>query len=172
MQSQTIEFRDVPGFPGYRAGSDGSIWSAWRGPSITDQWKRLTPEIHRRRTKARTYHAIKIYKNGKRTTRLWHRVILESFVGPKPDGCQCRHLDGDPTNNAISNICWGTHKENCQDSRDHGRYEAILTEPQVIQIREKWATGLYEQKELAAEYGVSRTAINSVVNRYSWKHIA
>ena len=25
-----VEYRDVPGWPGYRVGDDGSVWSLWK----------------------------------------------------------------------------------------------------------------------------------------------
>ncbi len=50
-----------------------------------------------------------------------HRLMLETFVGPRPEGYICRHLDGDPTNNHLSNLCWGTPRENYDDTIRHGR---------------------------------------------------
>ena len=29
-----------------------------------------------------------------------HKLVLLAFVGPRPKGMQCRHLDGDPGNNS------------------------------------------------------------------------
>ena len=39
----------------------------------------------------------------------WMRVdhmVLTSFAGPCPPGMECKHLDGDPSNNALANLCW------------------------------------------------------------------
>src|SRR5215472_269740 len=45
-QSQ-VDYRDIPGFPGYRVGDDGSIWSAWRkggrGPSYS--WQKRKQQL-------------------------------------------------------------------------------------------------------------------------------
>lgn len=56
------------------------------------------------------------------TQRLFlvHRLVLLAFVGPCPDGHECRHLDGDPTNNALENLQWGTRSENQRDRVRHG----------------------------------------------------
>jgi hypothetical protein len=29
LSQPPVEYRDVPGFPGYRVGTDGSVWSCW-----------------------------------------------------------------------------------------------------------------------------------------------
>ncbi len=49
-----------------------------------------------------------------------HRLVLSAFVGPCPDGMECCHDDGDPTNNAVSNLYWGTRSQNMRDRFRHG----------------------------------------------------
>jgi hypothetical protein len=49
-----------------------------------------------------------------------HKLVLEAFVGPAPDGLVCRHLNGDPADNRLENLCWGTRKENGEDASRHG----------------------------------------------------
>ena len=46
-----------------------------------------------------------------------------------------------------------------------------LKEWQVLEIRSKYATGKYTQKQLAKEYNVARTIINRIINRKIWTHI-
>jgi hypothetical protein len=43
-----------------------------------------------------------------------------AFAGPKPNGLETRHLDGDHSNNALANLAYGTHAENMQDALRHG----------------------------------------------------
>jgi hypothetical protein len=50
-----------------------------------------------------------------------HHLVLEAFVGPCPPGQEARHVnDNDRANNALSNLAWGTHRENCADRDRHG----------------------------------------------------
>lgn len=166
----TVTYKPIEGFPGYRVGDDGSVWSCWRGPSMFDDWKKLKPLFHRKRTAARTYYCIHLWRNGKSKNRLLHRIVLEAFVGVRPPGYQCRHLDGNPANNALSNLCWGTHKENCEDSRRLNRYAVTLTDEQVREIRQRRNSG-ESRKELAAEFGTSPQNVYSIVSGHSWKHL-
>lgn len=54
--------------------------------------------------------------------RLGHRLVAEAFLGPRPEGMEIRHLDGDPTNNPVSNLAYGTRSENMQDALRHGSH--------------------------------------------------
>lgn len=54
--------------------------------------------------------------------RLVHRLVLESFVGPCPEGMEGCHCDGDPTNNAIANLRWDTPSSNQLDKVRHGTH--------------------------------------------------
>lgn len=49
-----------------------------------------------------------------------HRLVLAAFVGPSE--LLVRHLDGNPQNNALENIRYGTPIENSADRIAHGRH--------------------------------------------------
>jgi hypothetical protein len=44
-----------------------------------------------------------------------HRLVLETFVGPPPDGYECDHIDRNPKNNRLENLRWVTHYDNMQN---------------------------------------------------------
>ena len=64
---------------------------------------------------------IKLMINGIAFRKRVHRLVLEAFVGPCPEGLVCCHNDGDHTNNHVSNLRWDTLKSNAQDTIAHGR---------------------------------------------------
>lgn len=59
-------------------------------------------------------------KEGKPKTHKEHHLVLNTFVGPCPEGMETRHLDGDPSNNRVSNLAWGTSAEQMEDIVKHG----------------------------------------------------
>ncbi len=58
---------------------------------------------------------------GIRTVRV-HVLVAEAFIGPRPEGSECRHLNGNPADNRVSNLAWGTRSENNRDAVAHGTH--------------------------------------------------
>ncbi len=57
-----------------------------------------------------------------------HRIVAIAHTGPPPIGMECRHLDGDPTNNSVANLAWGTRSQNVLDAVAHGTYRNANSE--------------------------------------------
>ena len=69
-----------------------------------------------------SYLSVKLSKAGITRTAYVHELVLMAFVGPRPpmdERCEIRHLDGDKTNNQLSNLKYGTSKENAADRKLH-----------------------------------------------------
>lgn len=52
-----------------------------------------------------------------RVERTVHILVLEAFVGPRPEGMLGLHGDDDPLNNKLVNLRWGTHEDNQVDRK-------------------------------------------------------
>ena len=86
---------------------------------------------------------------------------------------------GDYMNNHLTNLRWGTRKENVQDSIRHGTKargerngSARLTEADVVEMRRRWAAGESASlKCLAAEYGIDEHTVFDCVHSNTWKHV-
>jgi hypothetical protein len=61
-------------------------------------------------------------RDGRMRQLFVHRLVLEAFIGPCPPGMMCRHLNGNPSDNRLENLRWGTPKENAEDSTRHGTH--------------------------------------------------
>lgn len=57
-----------------------------------------------------------------RRTLLVHRLVLEAFVGPRPDGMHGLHRNGNHLDNRLLNLAWGTASENLFDQVRHGTH--------------------------------------------------
>lgn len=111
---------------------------------------------------------------GRAGSALVHVLVLESFVGPRPEDHEGCHFDGDKTNNRLDNVRWGTREDNCADKEKHGtdpRGErngmAVLTDEDVKRIRE--SSGTYAQ--IAAKYPVSDRTIGKIKRGERWTHV-
>ena len=171
--SLPVRFKEIEGFPGYRVGDDGSVWSCLkRGHRIIGTvWRRLRPAAPKRRW---AYYHINL---GTKTFSV-HVLILTVFVGPRPEGMEACHRDGDRSNNSLNNLRWDTPKNNCADTARHGRSNkgerhglARLTEEKVKAIRAEYATGIASYESLGRKHGVTGSAILAVVRRRNWKHV-
>lgn len=56
------------------------------------------------------------------------KLVAEAFLGPKPEGLECCHNNGKPSDNRASNLRWDTRSSNTKDAVAHGtNYEAAKT---------------------------------------------
>ena len=120
--------------------------------------------------------SVVLYRDGKRFYKTIHRLVLEAFVGPCPEGLECAHYDGDPSNNCVENLRWDSHAANCADRVRHGTEaigernpSAILTETDVLLIRKN--TCMLSALELARRHGVSKSSIFGVRSGRTWSHV-
>lgn len=59
--------------------------------------------------------------SGKRRKAKVHRLVLDAFLGPAPDKVT-RHLNGDPSDNRLQNLAYGTQGQNIRDQVAHGTH--------------------------------------------------
>lgn len=99
--------------------------------------------------------------------------------GPIPRGMVVRHKCDHHACVRPDHLELGTRAENVNDAVMRGRVaygerqgHAKLSESQVMEIREKYATGGFTQKELALAYGACRASICQIVNGKYWQRAA
>lgn len=180
-KNDAVEYRTLSDFPGYRFGSDGSIWSCWKTgcrPVVTSEWHKLSFSFNKRTGYLQTQ--LPVVANGQRRFKT-HRVnvvICWAFTGQRPHGMEARHDNGIRTDNRASNLNWGTPKENSQDKYRHGTIEfgekhhnAVLTEDDVRAIRREHSSGLgYRRIGLAR--GLNPSHVRDIIKRKIWTTVA
>jgi len=176
MQADKETWEFIPGYDSaYSVSTMGRVKSHDRRVPVQGNSTRFSKGKMLKPIRYNQFGHLKVELKG--MPRAIHRLVLETFVGPCPAGLETRHLNGNPADNRLDNLAWGTTKENCQDTVRHGnsligeRNKASkLTERQVKIIRSEHNCGL-SKKFLAKHYGVTRRTISHIINRKTWKHI-
>jgi len=172
------EYRIIPikDFPGYFIDTDGVVRSNKvigrpSNKSVQTEMRRLKGVIHHT-----GYLMVTLYKNRKRYMRLIHRLVLEAFIGECLEGMECRHLNGDRADGRLSNLKWGTPKENSADRILHGTDDrgeksvrSVLTEREAIEIYR--LKGNESCRYLANRFDVHVNTIYGIWQKRRWKHI-
>ena len=111
-----------------------------------------------------------------RKTVLVHALVAELFIGPRPERNVVRHLDGSRSFNWVGNLAYGTHQENSDDARLHGRFQfgegvhsAKLTESAVAALRQ--LADKLPNSVLRSWLGVSRDVIEQAQRGSTWPHV-
>lgn len=170
-----VLYRSIDGFPGYRVGDDGSIWSCWKKNGrgrpyvLSADWRRLKPDVRRF-----GHQYITLSRQGATVRRQVHQIVLEAFVGPAPDGLEGCHDDGNASNNALGNLRWDTHQANMLDRSRHGRCvreghgRAKMTEETVRELRELRTYGV-TTTALAARFRIGVTQVRRILSGEHWR---
>lgn len=75
-------------------------------------------------TSPQGYRTCAISRDGKPRRYMVHRLVLEAFVGPCPEGMETLHRNDSPGDNRLENLRWGTHAENIEDMKRNGNFNS------------------------------------------------
>lgn len=160
------EWRVVGGFPDFEVSSKGEI----RTFKLKGSTKRVIPKVRKLHKNREGYFVVTLKeKNLIRTFRV-NRLVAGAFLPITNGEAHVAHLDGDRTNNNVSNLKWCTPKENNSHKILHGtslhgerNHWAKLTTAQIDRIRElkKHNTDY----DLARIFNVNQSTINRIVNK-------
>ena len=96
------EWKQIKGYDDYYVSSRGNVYS-----KKTEKIMIPSP-----RGKTSPYLSVVLRKDGAQKTYSVHRLVAEAFI-PNPYGKETvNHLDGDKTNNNVTNLEWATRSEN------------------------------------------------------------
>lgn len=110
-----------------------------------------------------------------------HRLAYEIFVGPIPEGMYVLHARHCLYRHCINprHLYCGTAQQNAHDAiavghmpQGSGHYKARLTEAKVLNILKRYHDNGVSLKTLAREEHMSYSAIQLIILRINWKHVA
>ena len=162
-------WQEIPGYRGlYEVSSLGRVRSL-------DRPQKNGPVRKGRILKGHVYGPYRRYslRSGDLRTVSGHRLVLEAFRGPCPEGMECRHLNGDPLDNRLDNLAWGTREENELDKahkrvlRGEAHWGAKLTEGQAKEIK----YGALSQRKTAKLYGIRQQDVSRIRLGQRWAHV-
>lgn len=168
-------WKDIPGYEGkYQASDMGRIRSLdhkVRGVC------HFTGSEFQRNVKGRILRPGQFCKSGHVSVILGrgtsgrpvHQLVMLAFVGPPPVGMEVLHNNGDPTDNRLENLRYGTRTENILDVYRQGKVWRKLSIDDVCTIRFGFYCG-FKGCELSRMFGVSQSVISAIRKgrHYSW----
>ena len=168
-------WKPVLGFEGsYTVSNLGRVKSLERHCRKGGGGWRTVPEKILQPTRWGRYWSVNLAALGKVRRRRVHELVLTAFVSQRPKGKQCCHNDGNVDNNELTNLRWGTKKENEADKIVHGTNNigerngnSKLTDDQVIQIY----FSTKPHKDISEEFSVSKMWVSMIKNRKRWGHL-
>jgi hypothetical protein len=134
------------------------------------------------------YGLFRWWQDGRAVGTSAHRIAWVLANGQVPERMDVCHDCPNGDNRLCVNVdhLWlGTRSQNTLDTIAKGRYtlnlptpklgeshpNSKLTEQDVRQIRDRYASGNVSQQSLADEFGVTQVNISSIILRKSWGHI-
>lgn len=104
--------------------------------------------------------------NKTRKTCAVHQLVANAFFPTTKTDVEINHIDSDRANNHGTNLAWVTKAENAQ----HGG-AAKLSAKDVNKIRALNPQTARQRQIVGNCFGVSRTQIQNIIQRHSWKNI-
>ena len=132
----------------------------------TNTWKKLNLTVNK-------YGYLQFgYK--KKTIRV-HRLVAETFITNPENKKMVRHLNGNKTDNRITNLIWGDNQHNVNDKYLHNTIAHGKNKDINTKINEEIAKKIYDSQlslqKTADKYSVSKKLVLLIKQKKIWKHI-
>jgi len=145
-----------------------------RGDIIGKYGRKLKPRIS-----PDGYVRARFCKKNGQYSRSIHRIVLENFVSPCPEGKECNHKNGIKTDNRVENLEWVTRSRNSihafamglKSQKGEESSRAKLTNRKVRTIRGLLESTNFTHSAIAEMFGVTRSVISNIRARRLWDYV-
>ena len=119
---------EVNGYPMYRVLDDGRVFGLYEAEFLKFGYN------------SKGYQQVALRRDNVSTTVSVHRLVAEAYLDAPANGekLTVNHIDGDKTNNHISNLEWNTYSENLQHAYDTGLADSRLREVEASVDGKNW----------------------------------
>lgn len=106
----------------YEVSDSGEVRTSLGKVTFTEKhgvrkWKQRTLK---NKVNKRGDNRVNLWKDGKPKTFLVHRLVALAFISEVEGKTYVNHIDGNPSNNHVSNLEWCDHKDNNNHAFDNG----------------------------------------------------
>lgn len=125
------------------------------------------------------YARVGLWTGEKVLNRIVHRLMAQAFILNPENKKQVNHIDGDKTNNKLTNLEWATDSENIRHAVATGlmvgrkgtkHHNAKLTEDDVREIKRLAKSGML-RRDIAKRFGIAKNHITRITTGTRWGHI-
>lgn len=173
-------WKAIQGYEGIFEVSDyGQVRSLDRLSANGRQLKGKMMSVSRKGKKENEYMQVGLMKDKKQRTHNLHRLVASAFIPNPENKPEVNHLDGDKTNNRVSNLSWVTRKEQMKHASETGlmlvgsmSQNSKLTDEEVKYIRDVYVEGHLEfsAKALSEKFSVATNTITAIANGRARPH--
>jgi len=167
-------WKNIPGFEGYQASECGMVRSVDRFTGRRFYRGKVLKRIIDRNT---LYCAHSLRVDGKTYTRRVHVLIALTFIGPRPDGFEIDHINGDKSDNSVNNLEYVSSSENSKRAyaiglvkKKVGGTNSKIKKVDVVFIRYNYAMGM-TFSDISKIYPIDQRTVGAIARRESWAGI-
>lgn len=119
------------------------------------------------------YRRVHLCNGPLRKIRGVHQLVAEAFLMHSWfEGAIVLHgPENDNSNNAVTNLRWGTHADNTADRALHGTLGLSRSADEIREIRRLYAMG-FQQREIARVFRTTQSYVHQIVARKQRKDVA
>lgn len=147
--------KQIEGYEKYSITEQGDVYSLKWGKK-----RKLKPQ--RASQSRKGYYQVRLYDDSGKLGKLQyiHRLVWENFFGEIPEGLEVDHIDGNPSNNSLSNLQLLSRRDNNQKYNRENQ-DTLLRDNRDELIKDYETLGTFEK--VAKKWGVSLTAVFRVI---------